>query len=182
MGFWSAFKKGMTVDVIADVVGPSRTLGCVIEISSAMFDPGVVTDSAHARSWFAVGSISAATKGRESEIADLLRHSGKVEIVENIRATQWMKLVSNATTLVSTALLGLSIHEAAAVPAMRDLMLRSGQEALNVGAALAHPVLPIFGLKEADVGQTNRLVETLLDVLLPGSRYQPQRRPCCRTG
>jgi 2-dehydropantoate 2-reductase len=104
-----------------------------------------------------------------------LRHSGKVEIVENIRATQWMKLVSNATTLVSTALLGLSIHEAAAVPAMRDLMLRSGQEALNVGAALAHPVLLIFGLKEADVGQTNRLVEALLDVLLPGSRYQPQR-------
>jgi 2-dehydropantoate 2-reductase len=170
----------MTVDVIADVVGPSRTLGCVIEISSAMFDPGVVTrDSAHARSWFAVGSISAATKGRESEIADLLHHSGKVEIVENIRATQWMKLVGNATTLVSTALLGLSIHKA---PAMRDLMLRSGQEALNVGAALAHPVLPIFSLKEADVGQTNRLVETLLDVLLPGSRYQPPRRPCCRTG
>src|ERR1700753_1400498 len=79
-----------------------------------------------------------------------------------------MKLVSNATTLVSTALLCLSIHEAAAVPAMRDLMLRSGQEALDVGEALGHPVLPIFGLKEADVSQTNRLVETLLDVLLGG--------------
>ena len=79
-----------------------------------------------------------------------------------------MKLVSNATTLVSTALLGLSIHEAAAVPAMRELMLRSGQEALDVGAALGHPVLPIFGLTEADVGQTNRLVDTLLDVLLAG--------------
>jgi 2-dehydropantoate 2-reductase len=168
-GLLVGVQNGMTIDVIADVVGPARTLGCVIEISSAMFDPGVVTrDSAHARSWFAVGSISAATKGRESEIADLLRHSGRVEIVENIRATKWMKLVSNATTLVSTALLGLSIHEAAAVPAMRDLMLRSGQEALDVGAALGHPVLPIFGLKEADVGQTNRLVETLLDVLLAG--------------
>jgi len=168
-GLLVGVQNGMTVDVIADVAGLSRTLGCVIEISSAMFDPGVVTrDSPHARSWFAVGSISAATKGRESEVSDLLRHSGKVEIVENIRATKWMKLVSNATTLVSTALLGLSIQEAAAVPAMRELMLRSGQEALDVGAALGPPVLPIFGLKDGDLSQTNRLVETLLDVLLVG--------------
>jgi 2-dehydropantoate 2-reductase len=83
----------------------------VIEISSMMFDPGVVTrDSPPARSWFAVGAIDAATKGRESEIVDLLRRSGKVEIVNDIRATKWMKLVSNATTLVSTALVGLSMH------------------------------------------------------------------------
>jgi 2-dehydropantoate 2-reductase len=168
-GLLVGVQNGMTVDVIADVVGPSRTLGCVIEISSAMFDPGVVTrDSSHARSWFAVGSLSAATTGRENEVADLLRHSGKVEIVDNIRATKWMKLVSNATTLVSTALLGLSIQEAAAIPAMRDLMLRSGQEALDVGAALGHPALPIFGLKDADLGQSNRLVDMLLDVLLVG--------------
>lgn len=168
-GLLVGVQNGMTVDVIADVVGPSRTLGCVIEISSAMFDPGVVMrDSGHARSWFAVGSISDAAKGRENEVAELLRLSGKVEIVENIRATKWMKLVSNATTLVSTALLGLSIHEAAAVPEMRDLMLRSGQEALDVGAALGHPVLPIFGLKEADLGRSNRVVDMLLDALLAG--------------
>ena len=68
----------------------------------------------------------------------------------------------------STALLGLSIHEAAAVPEMRDLMLRSGQEALDVGAALGHPVLPIFGLKEADLGRSNRVVDMLLDALLAG--------------
>ncbi len=168
-GLLVGVQNGMTVDVIAGVVGPSRTLGCVIEISSAMFDPGVVTrDSSHARSWFAVGSIDPATKGRETEVADLLRHSGSVSIVENIRATKWMKLVSNATTLVSTALLGVSMQEAAAVPAMRDLMIRSGQEALDVGAALGHPVLPIFGLKEEDLCQSNRLVEMLLDVLLAG--------------
>ncbi|MFT2612622.1 hypothetical protein, partial [Escherichia coli] len=77
-----------------------------------------------------------------------------------------MKLVSNATTLVSTAILGLSIHEAANLPGMRELMLRSGQEALDTGAALGHPALPIFGLKPDDIRQSNRLVETLLDTLL----------------
>ena len=114
-------------------------MGCVIEISSAMFDPGVsMRHSPPSRSWFAVGSIDPATRGREAEVA-VLRHSGAVDIVDDIRATKWMKLVSNATTLVSTAVLGLSIHEAAAVPAMRELMIQCGQEALDAGARSGSP-------------------------------------------
>lgn len=168
-GLLAGVQNGMTADIVADVVGPERTMGCVIEVSSMMFDPGVVQrHSGPARSWFAVGSIDPATVGREHEVADLLRHSGAVEIVDDIRAAKWMKLVSNATTLVTTAVLGMPMLEAVALPGMRELMLRSGQEALDTGAALDHQVLPIFGLKDEDVRQSNRLVETLLDVLLEG--------------
>ena len=168
-GLLVGVQNGMTAGIIAEVVGLDRTMGCVLEISSAMFYPGIVTrDSPHDRSWFALGSLSAKVKGRESEVAELLRCSGAVDTVDNIQATKWMKLVSNATTLVSTAILGLSIHEAAAIPQMRAVMVRSGQEALDVGAALGHPALPIFGLKPDDIRQTNRLVDTLLDVLLSG--------------
>jgi 2-dehydropantoate 2-reductase len=168
-GLIAGVQNGMTTDIIADVVGPERTMGCVIEVSSIMLEPGTVQrHSPPPRSWFAVGSIHPSTKGREHEIADLLRHSGSVEIVEDIRATKWMKLVSNATTLVSTALLGLSMHEAVALPGMREIMLRSGQEALDTGAAKGYPLLPIFGMKPDDLRQANRPVETLLDVLLAG--------------
>ena len=168
-GLVAGVQNGMTIDAIADVVGPERAMGCVIEISSAMFDPGVVMrHSPPPRSWFAVGGIHPSTKGREEEIASLLRCSGRVDVVEDIRATKWMKLVSNATTLVSTALLGLSMHEAAAIPEMRDIMLRSGEEALAVGAALGHPMLPIFGMSPEQMRTANRPVEVLLDTLLAG--------------
>ena len=168
-GLVAGVQNGMTVDGIAAVVGCERTMGCVIEISSMMFDPGIVQrHSPPPRSWFAVGGIDPATAGREGEIADLLRLAGAVEIVGDIRAAKWMKLVSNATTLVTTAILGVPMLEAVAMPGMRDLMLRSGQEALDAGAALGHPVLPIFGLTPDDLRQTNRLVETLLDTLLGG--------------
>lgn len=168
-GLLAGVQNGMTTNTIADVVGAHRTMGCVIEISSAMMVPGVVTrDSPHDRSWFAVGSIDPAAKGREHEVASLLRHAGRVDIVEDIQAAKWMKLVSNATTLVSTAVLGVSIHEGAAIPEMRDLMLRSGQEALDTGAALGHPVQPIFGLSPEDIQQSNRLVDKLLETLLKG--------------
>lgn len=168
-GLVAGVQNGMTTDFIADVVGPRRTMGCVIEISSTMFDPGVVRrDSPPSRSWFAVGGIDPAVKGREVEIGELLKCSGTVEYVDDIRASKWMKLVSNATTLVTTAILGQSIHDAATTVAMRDFMLRSGQEALDIGKAMNHPVVPIFGMNPDDVRQSNRLVETLLDTLVDG--------------
>jgi 2-dehydropantoate 2-reductase len=168
-GLLAGVQNGMTADIVAEVVGPERTMGCVIEVSSMMFDPGVVQrHSGPSRSWFAVGGVDPTTAGRAAEVADLLRHSGAVEIVDDIRAAKWMKLVSNATTLVTTALLGVPMLEAVALPGMRELMLRSGQEALDTGAALGHQVLPIFGLTDADVRRSNRLVETLLDFLLEG--------------
>lgn len=162
-------QNGMTTDTIAEIVGPHRTIGCVIEIASTMFDPGVVTrHTPRGRSWFAIGGIDRATSGREHQVAALLRHCGSVETVGNIRATKWMKLVSNATVLVSTALLGLPIQEAVALPGAREWILRAGQEAFDIGVALGHPALPILGLTEQDMRQSNRVVETMLDVLLAG--------------
>jgi 2-dehydropantoate 2-reductase len=168
-GLIAGVQNGMTTDVIADVVGAQRTMGCVIEVSSTMFDPGVVQrDSPPSRSWFAVGAIDRQIKCREAEIGDLLKCAGKVEYVDDIRASKWMKLVSNATTLVTTAILGQSIHDAATASAMRELMLRSGQEAFDTGQAMGHPAVPIFGMKAEDLRASNRLVETLLDTLVSG--------------
>ena len=162
-------QNGMTVDTIAEVVGADRTIGCVIEITSMMFEPGVVErHSAHDRSWFAVGSIHPATASRLGEITALLELVGAVEVVDDIRAAKWMKLVSNATTLVTTGILGLPMVEAAAIPEMRELMLRSGQEALDATIGLGNPVLPIFGLTPEAVSDHSRVVETLLDTLLGG--------------
>jgi 2-dehydropantoate 2-reductase len=168
-GLVAGVQNGMTTDVITEVVGPQRTMGCVIEVSSTMFDPGVVQrDSPPSRSWFAVGGIDSRVKGREAEVGDLLKHAGTVEYVDDIRASKWMKLVSNATTLVTTAILGQSIHDASTTAAMRELMLRSGQEAYDIGKAMGLPAVPIFGMKPDDVRQSNRLVETLLDTLVSG--------------
>lgn len=162
-------QNGMSTDDIAAAVGPARTMGCVIEISSMMFEPGVIErHSPQDRSWFAVGSAFEETRGREEEVARLLRVVGTVEVVDDIRSSKLMKLVSNATTLVTTAILGLPMLEAASLPAMRELMLRSGQEALDAGVAAGHDVLPIFGLRPSDVVDRDTVVETLLDTLLAG--------------
>ncbi|MGM7774720.1 ketopantoate reductase family protein [Arthrobacter sp. KNU-44] len=168
-GLLVGVQNGMSLDIIAAAVGHHRTLGCVIEITSAMFVPGVVERHSPAeRSWFAVGSFHPSTDGRENEVAGLLRHSGTVEVVGNIRAAKWMKLTSNATTLVTSAILGVPIAEAASIPKMRQLMLRSGNEALEAATLLGYPPLPIFGLSPESLEPRERLVETLLDTLIRG--------------
>jgi 2-dehydropantoate 2-reductase len=167
-GLLVGVQNGMTVDAIADEVGMERTLGCVIELSSMMFEPGVVErHSAPDRTWFAVGALNDATVDRVKEIAELLSFVGTVEISENIRAAKWMKLVSNACTLVPTGIIGLPLIEANAIPEMRAFMLASGQEALSATLALGNPILPIFGLT-TEVVNTETVVEILLDTLMEG--------------
>ena len=168
-GVVAGVQNGMTADVVAEVVGPERTVGCVIECSSALEVPGVVDrHTPPERSWFAVGALDPAAVERQAEVAELLAHAGTVEVVEDIRSAKWMKLVSNCTTLVTTAILGEPMLASLKHEAMRDLMLAAGQEALDAGLARGHQIQPIFGLGAADVAEPERVVERLLDVLYAG--------------
>ena len=163
-GLLVAVQNGMTAEMVADVVGNHRTLGCVIEISSALYEPGIIhRNTPPEHSWFAVGSFHPDTKGRESEIVELLSHAGTCEISDDILSAKWMKLVYNSATIATTAILGLTMAEAINIPGMRDLMLRAGQEAIDVGDTLGYKRLPILGLTEKDILESNRIVETMID-------------------
>lgn len=161
-------QNGMTAEAIADIAGRERTLGCVIEISSKLAEPGLVDrHSPPDRSWFAIGSLGEGQSGREPELAELLGHSGSVEIVDDILSAKWMKLVSNCATLVPSAVLGMSLSETLTQEGMRELMVLAGEEALEVGLAAGHRPVPIFGL--TGEGSTPAgIVENLIDTLRAG--------------
>lgn len=106
-GFLIGLQNAMTAEIIADVVGPSRTLGCVPELSSYCFVPGQIKrNTAPDRTWFALGSFHPSTDGREEDVAAILRHAGKVELKSNILAAKYMKLVLNSMTLSTMAMIG----------------------------------------------------------------------------
>lgn len=168
-GLIAGVQNGMTTRTIAEVVGAERTMGTVIEVSSTMSEPGVVhRHTGVAKSWFAVGALEGGPRGREEEVASLLRLSGTVQVVDTIEATKWMKLISNSTLLVTSAALGLPMLDALHQPGMREIMLAAGQEALAVGQAIGHPVLPIFGLTPEEVADPDHVVEIMLDKLFAG--------------
>lgn len=162
-------QNGMTARAIEQVAGPERTMGAVIECSATMDEPGIVhRHTGVPRSWFAVGALPGGPVQRADEIASLLSHSGTVQRFDDIEAAKWMKLVSNATLLVTSAILGLPMLDALHTPGFRDVMVAAGNEALSVGAGLGHPVLPIFGLTPDEVAEPDRVVEIMTDKLFAG--------------
>lgn len=165
-GLLVGIQNAMTADDIADIVGYERTLGCVVELSSEIFEPGTVQrNTPPAKTWFGLGHLSAATAGREEEIAELLRHVGKVSISDDIMSSKWMKLVVNTMCLGPLAMLGLTLYEGVKLPGMREFLMQTGTEALALGQKRGHTVQPIFGLSPDDVKDTNQLLEKMFDKL-----------------
>ncbi len=166
-GLVVGLQNGMSIDDIAAVVGPERTIGAVIEMASNMFDPGVVNrENSPATAWFAIGAYDQATRGREQAVWDALQHAGTVEISDDIRSSKWMKLVANAGELVPSAILGLPLADAAAVPGVRDFMDRCCREAAQATVVSGSRLRPVFGLTEDDVTDADTYAPALLDVVL----------------
>jgi 2-dehydropantoate 2-reductase len=165
-GLVVGLQNGMTVDVMADVMGRERTLGSVIEIAAAMFDPGVVErHTPVSGTWFALGGIDPATDGRAAAVAEVLRHAGTVAVVDDIRSAKWMKLTVNSAELVTSACLDLPLLQAAQVPGMHDFMLRAGKEAVHTSMDLGHRIVPVFGLEDVDPDRPELFVERMLDAV-----------------
>jgi len=169
-------QNGMTGDVVVDVLGEERALAAVIEVTAAMYEPGVVErHSTNDRSWFAVGAPHPAAQHHVPVVAAILRIAGVVEEVEDIRSPKWMKLVLNAGELVPSAILDVSIAECARVPGMREVMIAAGDEALELAALDGLTIRPIFGLDSDEAADPATYMATILDELvahyiLPRSR------------
>jgi 2-dehydropantoate 2-reductase len=163
-GVVAGVQNGMTGADIAEVMGEHRAVAAVIEITSAMYTPGVVErHSAHDRSWFAVGSAAPGGRHQVDRVAALLRHAGAVEVTDDIQSAKWMKLILNAAELVPSAILDLSIAECARHPGMREIMLAAGDEAVRAAQLDGATIRPIFGMPETT---PETFVATVLDELL----------------
>lgn len=163
----------MTAETIAEIVGPERTVGCVVELASQMFEAAEVRRSTpRERTWFGIGAFDPLQEDRVEEIAEILCHAGRVEIIDDILSAKWMKLIVNAMIMGSMAILGGTPEQVFQqngsnyAQRARNWFLQAGEEALAAGQALDYKVVPIFGLKPEDVTNTNNLLETLLDKIV----------------
>ncbi|MCP4380853.1 MAG: ketopantoate reductase family protein [Hyphomicrobiales bacterium] len=168
-GLVVGLQNGMTLDDIASIVGPERTIGAVIEVAGSMFEPGVVVrQTPPSGTWFGIGAYDDTTRGREGEIVEVLRHAGTVEIKDDIRSAKWMKLVVNAAEFLPSAILNLPLAEAVKVAGIHDVMIASGREALRTALALGHDLVPILGETRIEANDPDHHATALLDAVLTG--------------
>tara|TARA_R110002110_G_scaffold85816_1_gene223260 strand:- start:1257 stop:2321 length:1065 start_codon:yes stop_codon:yes gene_type:complete len=166
-GLVVGLQNGMTLDDVASIMGPERTMGAVIEVAAYMFEPGVIgRQTGPDGTWFGVGAYDEATQGREAEIVDILRHAGDAEAKDDIRSAKWMKLVVNAAEFLPSSILGLPLAEAIKLPGMREVMMASGREAVRTALALGHELVPIFGKLQVEANDPDGYATVLLDAVL----------------
>jgi 2-dehydropantoate 2-reductase len=163
-GLLVGVQNSMTLDSLTEVVGRERTIGCVIELSSEVYTPGlVIRNTPPKKTWFAIGSVDPSTDRWLPEIEAILKDVGKVSISTNIMSAKWMKVVVNCMTMAVKSMMGMTSGEIFQIPGVRELMLRSGEEALIAGQAIGYKIEPIIGLKPEDALGSNRFLENLLD-------------------
>jgi 2-dehydropantoate 2-reductase len=163
-GLLVAVQNCMTAEMIADIVGPERTVGCVVELASQLFDPGEIRRSTRPEgTWFGVGAFHKAHASRVEEVAEVLRLAGKVDYCDDVLSAKWMKLIVNAMTMALKAMCGATNAQYYKLKASRELALRSGEEALTAGQMAGYKIVPIFGLKTDDIQGSNQLLEILLE-------------------
>jgi len=163
-GLLVGVQNGMTAHDIAEIVGAHRTLGCVVELSSELFDPAIVKrNTAPDHTWFGIGALDPSMKARLPEVREVLALAGKVDFVDDILSAKWMKLIINAMTMGIKGIVNMTAGEIFKVPGMREIMLRAGEESLIVGHELGYKNVAIIGLKPEDIEGTNRLCELMLD-------------------
>jgi 2-dehydropantoate 2-reductase len=166
-GLIVGLQNGMTHEDIATIVGRERTLGAVIEIASNMWVPGNTNRQNDVdESWFALGALDPKTQPRVEAVAQLLRNSGRVEVMEDIRSAKWMKLVVNAAELIPSAIVNLPLNDAARFPGMLEVMRLAGYEAMQAAQADGAQIIPIIGMPPITTNHPERYVDQIFDEVL----------------
>jgi ketopantoate reductase len=102
-GLAVGLQNGMTLDDMAEVLGPERTFASAIEIAGNCFEPGVIErQTPPAGTWFALDSYDEHSSGdRVEELAEPLRSAGAVEPTDDPRSRSSVASTCSSTTPAS---------------------------------------------------------------------------------
>jgi len=160
-------QNGIPEDGVAAIVGAGRTVGGTVGFGATYVAPGIsqLTSTVEAvdRHAFEVGEMGGGVTPRLRAIAEILSMVGHCEIVDDLMAIRWSKLLMNATfSGVSTAL-ACTFGEVLESPDAMEFLARVADELIGVAHASGHHLARMQG----EDMQSLRLAagETLADKL-----------------
>jgi len=179
-GAFVDFQNGINDDRVAEIVGQERTLGCVITISSGIYEPGKALRTDQNPWGFAIGELDGKETPRAREIADMMGAVAQASVTTNLWGERWSKLMINC---MNNALAGISGYGTAKVrtePETRRIGIQLGAEVVRVARAHGQQVQGVMGISpdamiDAAEGRNVEAVESqILEIArLVGSGGRP---------
>ena len=139
-------QNGIPEDSVAEIVGPQRTMGCVVEWGATLSAPGVseLTSSPDSLS-FHMGGMPGMDQTRLQTVKELLEKMCPVEIEPNLPGARWSKLLINATFSGLGTVMGGTFGDVTRDPAARNLAVECMKEVIDVGHAAGVSFAPVQG-------------------------------------
>jgi 2-dehydropantoate 2-reductase len=136
-----SLQNGINEDLIAELVGARRTVGCVVHYSAGMLEAGhAIRYSPSAWRSYTVGSLDG---GPVDRVAALLSAAGTTAVSDDIFGALWAKLAVNCMINALTAVSDLRTAQLWASPVGRPLMVALASEAAAVARAQGREMRPI---------------------------------------
>ena len=141
------FQNGINDERVAAVAGRERTLGCVITISAAMYEPGHAIRTDTGSIGFKIGEHDGKDTPRAQEIARIMNDVAVTKVTPNLWGERWSKLAVNCMVNPISGLSGFDSAEARTNQVPRRIAVFTAAEVIQVGRARGFEVEPIYSIK-----------------------------------
>ncbi|MBQ9747849.1 MAG: ketopantoate reductase family protein [Clostridia bacterium] len=139
-------QNGLPEPGIAELVGASHTMGCVVEWGATLSAPGVCTlTSAPESLSFHMGRMEGITDEKFREVKSLLELMCPVHEETNLIGARWSKLLINATFSGLGTVVGGVFGDVSENKAARKVAIRCMKECIDVGHAAGAEFAPVQG-------------------------------------
>jgi 2-dehydropantoate 2-reductase len=167
-GVLVSLQNSLNDEWIAPIIGFTRDIGCVVELSAEVFSPGIVQrNTTRKGTWFGLGELHGRITPRLGEIREILNCVGRTSLTTNIWGAKWTKLIANCMMQAPIGILGLYEWEATEIPQVFEFCIKLGREAAAVGKTLGYTIEAIYGLSpEEFMGSTDQVLEKNLRTLV----------------
>jgi len=141
-------QNSINEDIIASVVGWSRTMGCVVTIGATTRGPGHVerTSSLASKRSFTLGDPSNADSPRIHMLTDILSDIGETGTTKNLLGERWAKIATNSMANSVSGVTGQTSQGMRNHPVTRDLSIMIATEVVNVAKAHGVEIGAISGI------------------------------------
>jgi 2-dehydropantoate 2-reductase len=129
-----SLQNGICEEMLAEVLGKNRVIGCVVGWGATMHAPGELEMTSTGE--FVIGNIDNSPKERLKEVQELLSLVVPVEISADIIASLYSKLIINSCITSLGAICGLYLGEMLSKKKLRSLFIEIMREAIAVADAM----------------------------------------------
>ena len=136
-GFLVSAQNGINDDIIGNISGFGRIVGCVVTLGAGLYNPGNVEHtSVGNRLAFTIGEPHGIITTRAKNLAKALEAVGTTNTTTNLWGQRWAKLAVNCMANPMCALTGITSSESRSNPEVADKGIRIGREVVMTAKQL----------------------------------------------